>query len=87
MPGGKATESAGRATSLSLFGSTARDEARADSDVDVLIDFEGRPTFDAFMDVKELLKFVLGRRVDLVKQGALKPLVKTNIERDLVRVA
>lgn len=34
-----------------------------DSDVDVLIDFEGRPTFDAFMDVKELLERVLGRRV------------------------
>ncbi len=75
--------------SLSLFGSAARDEAHPDSDVDVLIEFEfeGRATFDAFMGVKELLERVLGRRVDLVTRGALKPLVKTSIERDLVRVA
>jgi predicted nucleotidyltransferase len=73
--------------SLDLFGSAARDEVRPDSDVDVLIEVEGRSTFDAFMDVKEFLESVLGRRVDLVTRGALKPLVTTNIERDLIRVA
>ena len=35
--------------SLALFGSVARDEARPDSDVDVLVEFEGPTTFDAHM--------------------------------------
>ena len=34
---------------LAVFGSTARDEARDDSDVDVLVEFEGHATFDKFM--------------------------------------
>lgn len=72
--------------SLALFGSAVRDEVRPDSDVDVLIEFEGHATFDAFMDVKELLEHVLGRRVDLVTPDALKPLVKARIEQELVRV-
>ncbi len=73
--------------SLALFGSTARDESRADSDVDVLVEFNTATTFDAFMSVKELLEAVLGRRVALVTRAALKPLVKPYIDRDLVRVA
>ena len=35
--------------SLSLFGSVARDEARPDSDVDVLVEFNGPTTFDGHM--------------------------------------
>jgi uncharacterized protein len=73
--------------SLALFGSFARDESRPESDVDVLVDFEGPATFDAYMDVKELLERVLERRVDLVTRAALKPSVKPFIERDLLHVA
>lgn len=72
---------------LGLFGSVARDEATAESDVDVLVEFDGPATLDAFVDLKDLLERVLGRRVDLVTRAALKPLVRPQVERDLVHVA
>jgi len=50
---------------LGLFGSAARGEATAASDLDFLVEFE-RKTFDAYMDVKELLERLFGRRIDLV---------------------
>lgn len=38
--------------SLALFGSVARGEAGPDSDVDILLEFEGRATFDGYMNTK-----------------------------------
>lgn len=40
---------------LYVFGSVARGEATPESDVDLLVEFEGRPTFARFMDLKALL--------------------------------
>jgi len=73
--------------SLSLFGSVARDEAQADSDVDVLVEFEGATTFDRHMGLLVYLEDLLGRRVDVVTAAGLKPRLRALIERDLVRVA
>jgi predicted nucleotidyltransferase len=42
--------------SLAIFGSVARGEADAGSDVDILVDFEGPATFDAYMETKFLLE-------------------------------
>lgn len=72
---------------LALFGSAARDEMRRDSDVDVLVAFEGAPTFDRYMDLKAYLECLLGTRVDLVTEGALKPRMRPIVEKDLVHVA
>jgi uncharacterized protein len=73
--------------SLSLFGSTARDEASADSDVDLLVEFEGTATFDAFMDVKLHLEAALGCRVDLATRKALRERLRPGIEREAILVA
>ena len=73
--------------SLSIFGSVARGEARPDSDVDVLVEFNGRATFDRFMDTKFYLEELLGRKVDLVTPKAIKPRMKPYILQDLVHVA
>jgi predicted nucleotidyltransferase len=54
--------------------------------VDVLVELDGLATFDAHMDLKALLERVLGRRVDLVTQRALKPNVRSDVERDLIHV-
>ena len=73
--------------SLALFGSAARDQLEPSSDIDILVRFAGPPTFDAFMDVKLELEARLGRRVDLVTPGAIKPRLAALIERDLMDVA
>ncbi|GET36371.1 nucleotidyltransferase family protein [Microseira wollei] len=41
-----------RIKSLAIFGSVARDEAKPDSDVDILVEFEGTVTFDRYMDFR-----------------------------------
>jgi predicted nucleotidyltransferase len=72
---------------LSVFGSVARNEAAAGSDIDVLVVFEGKPTFDAFMDLEFYLEDLLGAPVDLVTDQALRPQVRQAIEGELVDVA
>lgn len=72
---------------IALFGSMARDEARDDSDLDVLVDFEVGPTFDSFFGLKIFLEDHLGRRVDLVTPDALKPRMRPVVEREAVDVA
>ena len=73
--------------SLSLFGSVARDEARPDSDIDLVVEFEGPTTFDAHMGLLVFLEDLLGRRVDVVTAKGLKPRLRPLIDQDLVRVA
>ncbi|VXD14871.1 conserved hypothetical protein [Planktothrix serta PCC 8927] len=72
---------------LAIFGSVARDEARPDSDVDILVEFEGSVTFDRYMDVKFYLEDLLETRVDLVSQRSLKPLIRSTIEHEAIYVA
>jgi len=76
-----------RVQKLALFGSVARDEASENSDVDVLVDFEGRADFDRFMDLKFYLEDLLGAKVDLVTQDGLRPRMRPEIEREAIRVA
>ncbi len=72
---------------LSVFGSVARGEATAASDVDVLVDFEGPTTFDGYMGLKLLLEDALGTRVDLVARPALRARLRPRIEAEARRVA
>jgi predicted nucleotidyltransferase len=73
--------------SLALFGSVARDEARPESDVDVLVEFDGPGTFDRYMDLKDFLEAILGRPVDVVTKRGVKPRLAPLIARDMLRVA
>ncbi|HEX7705621.1 MAG TPA: nucleotidyltransferase family protein [Thermoanaerobaculia bacterium] len=72
---------------LSLFGSAARDELRPDSDIDVLVAFEGQATYERYVGLRDHLEQMLGRRVDLVTERGLKPRARSVVEKDLVRVA
>jgi predicted nucleotidyltransferase len=72
---------------LSLFGSVVRNEARPDSDVDLLATFDEPITSDAFFAAKFFLEDLLGRRVDLLTESALRDRVRRVIEAELVRVA
>lgn len=73
--------------SISIFGSTARNEASAASDVDILADFGRAPTFDDFMDVKFYLEDLLHAKVDLVTPAGLRSPLRSIIEHEAVRVA
>ncbi len=72
---------------LALFGSAARDELRDDSDIDVLVEFDGPATFDGYFDLKTRLEELFGRPVDLVTEKGLKPRARRHVEKDLIRVA
>jgi len=74
-------------SSLSLFGSVARDEAKSDSDVDLLVTFKDTVTSDSFFGLKFFLEDLLGRRIDLVTSGALREPIRQAIEPELLRVA
>lgn len=72
---------------LALFGSAARDELRDGSDIDVLVEFDGPPTFDGFTGLKVYLEDLLGSKVDLATEAMIKPRLRRHIEKDLLRVA
>ncbi len=57
-------------TRLALFGSTARDEARSDSDVDIVVSFDGPATSQRYFGVQFCLENLLGCTVDLVTDKA-----------------
>jgi len=72
---------------ISVFGSIARDEATENSDVDVLVTFNQKATFDLFMDLKFYLEDLLGTGVDLVTDKALRPQVRKAIKQEIINVA
>ena len=72
---------------LWLFGSAAREEMRAGSDVDILVDFSTPVTLFEFARLRRHLESLLGRPVDLVTRDALKPQFREQILREAVRAA
>jgi predicted nucleotidyltransferase len=72
---------------LSLFGSMARDAARPDSDVDVLVAFDGPAAPENYFGVQFYLEDLLGCPVDLVTERALRPELRPYVERDAIAIA
>jgi predicted nucleotidyltransferase len=73
--------------SLRLFGSVARGEASADSDVDLLVSFRETPTFSGYMKLRIFLEDLLGARVDLITESGLREGVRPFVEKEAIRVA
>ena len=73
-------------TGLALFGSFARDQAADDSDVDILVQFDGPATSDAYFGVQFYIEDLLGHPVDLVTDKALRAVLRPYIEREMVNV-
>ena len=71
---------------LAVFGSVARDEARSDSDVDIMVEFQSPATFDGYMDLKFFLEDLLGHPVDLVTRKSIRPRLKPQIESEALYV-
>jgi uncharacterized protein len=71
---------------LALFGSTARGDARPDSDIDILVSFDGPSTSQRYFGVQFYLEDLLGRPVDLVTRKALRRELASYVEREAIRV-
>ena len=69
---------------LAVFGSTARHQARADSDIDLIVEAPADASSFDFVAFKQLLEAVLGREIDLIDYGGLKPGIDDDIRRDAV---
>lgn len=76
---------------LALFGSVLRNQAKPDSDVDLLVQFRpGLKTYEHFLALSELLEQRLGRSVELVTTEALSPFIGPRIlaeAQDVLRAA
>ncbi|SEA54740.1 hypothetical protein SAMN05660964_01842 [Thiothrix caldifontis] len=71
---------------LALFGSTARDEAQAGSDVDVLVEFDGKADSKRYFGLMFYLEDMLGCPLDLVTDKALRPELRPFVEKDAIYV-
>jgi uncharacterized protein len=73
--------------SLQLFGSVARDEASAVSDVDLLVEFNRPIGYFGLFALQDYLETVLGCSVDLGTSDSLRPRIKENVMKDALYVA
>lgn len=72
---------------IGIFGSSARGEQKATSDVDVILDFDQtKKTYRNFIHSTFLLEQVLGSTVDAVTPQGLSPYIKPFIDRDITYV-
>jgi hypothetical protein len=71
---------------LAIFGSFARDQANETSDLDILVRFDGPATSRAYFGLQFYLEDLLGCPVDLVTERALRPELRSQVEREAVNV-
>ena len=71
---------------LTLFGSFARDQAKDDSDIDILVSYDEPATSKAYFGVQFYLEDLLGRQVDLVTDKALREEFRPYVEREAINV-
>jgi predicted nucleotidyltransferase len=71
---------------LALFGSTIRNAARSNSDIDILVAFDGPATSARYFGVQFYLEDVFGCAIDLVTEKALRAELRPAIEKEAVHV-
>ncbi len=72
---------------LSLFGSTARNEAKPESDIDLLAAFDDAQSLSLLdmIGIENRLADLLGGPVDLIEEGTLRPRASQSVSREVVR--
>lgn len=73
-------------TQLALFGSTARNNARSDSNIDILVAFDGPATSERYFGAQSYLEDLFGCAIDLVTEKALRPELRPFIEKEALHV-
>lgn len=71
---------------LGVFGSVARDESAADSDIDILVEFTTPVGFFHFIRLENYLSEILGKKVDLISKKALKAVIKEDVLKEAIYV-
>jgi predicted nucleotidyltransferase len=72
---------------LFMFGSSSRDEARDDSDIDLFFDYEkGKLGLFELMDIKEYAASIMGRKTDIMTRDSLHKALRRQIEDTAMRV-
>lgn len=71
---------------IGIFGSFARGEQKETSDLDILVEFEGRVSLFEIVRLERFLSELLGQKVDLVMKNSLKPRIGKHILREVVYV-
>lgn len=69
---------------LGMFGSYVRNEQTSASDLDLLVTFTSTPSLFKFIALENYLSDLLGVKVDLVMESALKPRIGKYIRKELV---
>lgn len=73
-------------TRIGIFGSVARGEATDESDIDILYRFDNKVGLFTLMDIIEKLETKLKKKVDLVSEKYVNPLLKAEIQKDLTLI-
>lgn len=70
---------------IGVFGSMVRGEAKEESDVDVLVEFENtKKSFDNFMELSFFLEELFAKKVDLITTSGLDKYVRPYVEKEVV---
>lgn len=73
-------------TTLGLVGSYARNEATAESDIDLIVEIRSDNKFRSFFGLLHFLQDSLPARIDLATESSLKPLVRETVMKDILYV-
>ena len=71
---------------IGVFGSYVRDEQKAGSDIDILVEFYEVPSLLRFINLENYLSDLLGMKVDLVMKKALKRNIGEEILREVITI-
>ena len=69
-----------------LFGSESRGEARPDSDVDILVEFDEGVGLFKYASMTEEIEAIFKKAVDLVSTTALFPWVRNSVDADKILI-
>lgn len=72
-------------TEMGIFGSIARGDNNENSDIDIVIDYEGKMGLE-FVDLADELELLLRHKVDLVSKKAIRPKLLARIKSEMVNV-
>ena len=75
-----------RVTRLGVFGSFVRGEETPDSDIDILVEYAEVPGMIEFLKTEEYLETILNRKIDLVRENAIRPELKGIIMSEVIMI-